>query len=257
MPKLERSLRVEAVVLRHSDWGEADRLLTLFTREAGILRALAKGARKPRSRKAGHIEPFTRVDLMLARGKDLWIVTQAETVESFQALREDLMRTGYASYAVELVDRFSYEEGENRSLYRLLMETLQRVAQLPDGFLPIRYFEIRLLDEVGFRPQLFHCVTCGEEIKPEPQYFSAQLGGALCPKCGPRAAEARAVSVETLKYMRHFQRSGYANASRAVLAPAVRAEMESLLQYYLTWLLERGLNSPSFLREVRKSGNGV
>ena len=75
------SFRVEAVVLRHSDWGEADRILTLYTRERGKVRAIAKGARKIRSRKAGHLEPFTRVTLQLAKGHDLLIVTQADTLD--------------------------------------------------------------------------------------------------------------------------------------------------------------------------------
>jgi len=123
MPDRQRSLRVEAVVLRHSDWGEADRLLGLFTRELGKVRAVAKGARKPRSRKAGHLEPFTQVSLLLARGRDTLIVTQAEAIDAHLALREDLVRVGYAAYVVELLDRFTYEEGEHVALYRLLAET--------------------------------------------------------------------------------------------------------------------------------------
>ena len=106
MPKEARSLRVEAVVLRHTDWGEADRLLILFTREAGKLRAVAKGARKLRSRKAGHLEPFTRVTLLLARGRDTWIVTQADTVDAHLPIGQDLTRIGYAAYVIELLDRF-------------------------------------------------------------------------------------------------------------------------------------------------------
>ena len=97
-------MTVEAVVLRHSNWGEADRLLSLFSREAGKLRAVAKGARKIRSRKAGHLEPFTRVRLMLAHGRDFWIVTQAETVDAYLPLREDLLRTAYGAYVLELLD---------------------------------------------------------------------------------------------------------------------------------------------------------
>jgi DNA repair protein RecO (recombination protein O) len=81
MTTRERSITSEAIVLRHSDWGEADRLLWIYTRKYGKLRALAKGIRKIRSRKAGHLEPFTRVALLLARGRDFFIVTQAETVE--------------------------------------------------------------------------------------------------------------------------------------------------------------------------------
>src|SRR5512138_694291 len=134
MPRAEHTLRAEVVVLRHSDWGEADRLLVIFSREAGKLRAVAKGARKIRSRKAGHLEPFTHVKLLLARGRDFWIVTQAETVDAYLPVREDLLRTAYASKVIELLDRFAYEEGENRALYQLLVDTLERIASLPDAF---------------------------------------------------------------------------------------------------------------------------
>ena len=128
LERRQRSLRLEAVVLKHSDWGEADRLVWLFSREQGKLRAIAKGARKPRSRKAGHLEPFTRVSLQVARGRDLPIITQAETLEAYLPLRDDLLRTTYAAYAVELLDRFTYEEGEHQGLYRLLTETLDRLC---------------------------------------------------------------------------------------------------------------------------------
>jgi len=252
MAAAERSLRVEAVVLRHLDWGEADRLLTLFTREHGKLRCVAKGVRKLRSRKAGHLEPFTRVALMLARGHDLWIVTQAETVEAYLSLRDDLERTAYAAYILELVDRFMYEEGENRALYTILVDVLGRINSPEDAFLAVRYFEMRLLDIIGFRPQLFTCVACGETIQAQDQFFSFQQGGILCPKCGLYAQEARPASQAALKFMRHFQRSNYATAIRATLPPAVRRELEGLLHAYLIYLLERDLNSPAFLREVRK-----
>lgn len=252
MPSTVRSLHTEVVVLRHSDWGEADRLLTLFSREAGKLRAVAKGVRKMRSRKAGHLEPFTRSKVLLARGRDFWIITQAETVDAYLPIGEDLLRTAYAAYVLELVDRFIYEEGENRALYQLLVDTLERVATLPDAFPAVRYFEIRLLDLLGFRPELNNCVRCGNEIKAEDQYFDAGQGGVLCPRCGEGVQTARPVSVNTLKFLRHYQRSTFREASRPELSPAVRRDMESLLNYYLTFLLERKLNAPAFLREVRR-----
>lgn len=245
-----RSLRVEAVVLRHTDWGEADRLLTLYSREAGKLRAVAKGIRRLRSRKAGHLEPFTRVALMLARGREMWIVTQAETVNAYLGLAENLQRTGYAAYVMEILDRFTFEEGANRLLYQLLVDTLQRVSASDDPFVPVRYYDLRMLDLLGFRPQLFECVGCGQAVKPENQYFSAEQGGVLCPNCGSEGQGWR-VSMNTLRYLRHFQRSSYAEAARAGIPAEVRSEMEALLQNYLTYLLERGLNTPGFLREVR------
>ncbi len=252
MPRTAHSLQTEVVVLRHSDWGEADRLLVLFSREQGKLRAIAKGARKLRSRKAGHLEPFTRVKLMLAKGSDWWIVTQAETVNAYLPLREDLLRTAYAAYVIELLDRFIYEEGENRPVYTLLTDTLERISTQADPFLAVRYYEIHLADLLGFRPELFHCVRCQTEIKPEDQYFDPGQGGALCPQCGPMVAGARPVSMTTLKFLRHFQRSIFAEADRAVLTPGVRHEMESLLNAYLTYWLERKLNSPDFIHDVRR-----
>ena len=252
MPSRPHTLRVEAVVLRHSDWGEADRLLTIFSREQGKLRCVAKGARKLLSRKAGHLEPFTRVALQLAKGSDLWIVTQAETIDAYLALGEDLVRTGTAAYAVELLDRFTYEEGQNPALYQLLVETLERISQEEDLFLAVRYYEIRLLDALGFRPELFHCVRCGEPIRAQDQFFSALEGGVICPKDGHNLEGARSISMLALKFFRHLQRSSYTEAQRARPEAPIRAEMESLIQFYITYLLERGLNTPGFLKQIRK-----
>ncbi len=252
MPPQERSIRVEGIILRHSDFGEADRLLTIFTREAGKLRAIAKGVRKARSRKAGHVEPFTRTSLQLARGRDLFILTQAEAADVYATLREDLVLLGYASYVIELLDRSTTDEVENRSLYNLLTRTLSRLNRGDNPNLATRYYELRLLDYVGFRPQLLACARCEAPIQPEDQYFSVLQGGVICPKCGQRDPEARTISMLALKYFRHFQRSSYREAARATIPDGVYAEMETLMQYYLTHSLERGLNSPSFLRRVRR-----
>lgn len=250
--KRQRAIRLEGVVLRHIDWGEADRLIWLFTLELGKIRAVAKGARKIRSRKAGHLEPFTRTGLLLAKGRDILLITQAETLDGFLALREDLAGTTYASYIVELLDRFTYEEGENQALYRLLVESLRRLSIEEDPDLVARYYELRLLDLVGFRPELFRCLGCGEEIQPQDQYFSAQEGGVLCPRCGVGASGSQPISIDALRYMRHFQRSSFADAKKARITTEVQRELENILQHYLTYLLERRLNTPAFLRRLRR-----
>jgi len=251
MPEQPRSFRAEAVVLRHSNWGEADRILTLYTREQGKLRAIAKGARKIRSRKAGHLEPFTHIALQLARTRDLPIVTQVETVNPFMRLHEDLTLTGYASYVLELLDRFTYDqEGGNQLLFQLLTDTLARLCGPDDVYLVVRYYEMRLLDYLGFRPQLFECANCREPIQPVNQFFSPSAGGAICPKCGAGLPGLWPVSVEVLKYMRHFQRSNYNQSTRANIPLENRKEIETLMQAYFTYLLERGLNTPGFMKKV-------
>ncbi len=247
-----RSFRAASVVMRHSDWGEADRLLTLYTREQGKVRALAKGARKITSRKGGHLEPFTYVTLQLAKGRDLLIVTQAETVNAFLTLHDDLVKTGYAAYIVELLDRFTHEEeGGNPTLFKLLVETLDRIEKDTDAWLSVRYYEMRLLDFIGFRPQLFECVNCGREILPEDQFFSFLAGGVICPRCGVGLPNLPPISIEALKYLRHFQRSSYGDASRARTSLEVQKETEVLMQGYFTYLLERELNTPGFIKRVK------
>jgi DNA repair protein RecO (recombination protein O) len=267
----QRSVRVEAVVLRHSDWGEADRLVWLYSLEMGKVRASAKGARKLRSRKAGHIEPLTQTSLLLARGREMPIITQAETINAFMPLHEDLSGMTYGSYVVELLDRFTFDEDVNPTLYHLLVDTLERLAATPEQRdMVVRYYELRLLDLAGFRPQLFKCVNCGRDIQPEDQYFSNLLGGVLCPSCAtgdlatlphrdehdqrhPGKGDLQPISVAALRVLRHFQRSSFAEAQRLSLSVPVSRELELLMQYYLTYLLERSLNTPAFLRRLRQS----
>lgn len=253
MPDSQRSYRVEAIVLRHADWGEADRILALYTRERGKLRVVAKGARRIKSRKAGHLEPFTRVTLQLARGRDLPIVTQADTLDAYLALREDLVKAANASYVVELLDRFTYEdESENPAIFHLLTDTMARVAVQADPWLALRYYELHVLDFLGFRPHLFECANCGAQIQAVEQFFSPSAGGVLCPRCGVGLPGARPIPVEVLKVLRHIQRSTYSEAQRAHPSPEVRNELEGLMQSYLTYQLERELNSPGFLKQIKK-----
>ena len=251
MPEQPRSFRAEAVVLRHSNWGEADRLLTLYTREQGKLRAVAKGVRKIRSHKAGHLEPFTHITLQLARSRDLPIVTQVETIDPYLPLREDLTRTGYAAYVLELLDRFTYEEeGGSPKLFSLLTETLGRLSGTGEIWTIVRYYEMRLLDFLGFRPQLFECANCRAEIKPVDQFFSPSAGGVICPSCGMGLPGLWPVSVEVLKYLRHFQRSNFEQAALAKVPPSIQKEVETLMQAYFTYLLERNLNTPGFIKRI-------
>jgi len=163
-----------------------------------------------------------------------------------------LILTSQASYVMELLDRFTYEnDTENTSTFRLLTDTLARLASKPDAWLVIRYYEMRLLDYTGFRPRLFECANCGRKIMAEDQFFSFSAGGVICPRCGNGLPNVKSISVDTLKYLRHFQRSSYKEASRARPSPQVQQEAEVLMQGYFTYLLERELNTPGFLKKIK------
>src|SRR3990172_4479760 len=178
-----RVYKTPAIVLRQRKLGEADKILSLYTPNYGKLDAVAKGVRRPTSRLAGHVEPLTYSSFLLAQGRQLDIVTQAEAIEAFGPLREQLERTGHALYAAELVDRFTPERQEAYSVFRLLLETLRRLAERDDLETCVRFFEVQLLAELGYRPQLAECVGCGAALKPGTNYWHAAGGGVLCPAC--------------------------------------------------------------------------
>jgi DNA repair protein RecO (recombination protein O) len=247
-----RVFRTDAIVLRRMDLGEADRLLTLFTPQHGKLRAVAKGVRRPGSKKAGHLEPFTLVNLLLARGRELDIITQAEAVRTFPQIRTDLLRLGLAASVAELIDRFGVQEGDSLGLFQLAADTLDRLDRDPLPEVALRYFQIWLLDLVGYRPELFRCVSCSKPARPVDQFFSLSEGGLLCPSCGPQRDQARPLTLLALKVLRHTQRNSYAQAARPKLSPSVAQELDGLLESYLSYLLERELNVPGFLRQVRR-----
>ena len=245
-----RSYRAQGVVLRHMEYGEADRILTIYTLEYGKVQAIAKGIRKLQSRKGGHLEPFSRVELMLAKGRNLDVISQAQAQNTYENLRSDLKLIAYAAYVVELLDRFTYEEGENRLLFNLLVDTLTRLDEGAPAQTVVHYYEVQLLDLLGYKPQLQVCAVCGEKIKPEDQFFSAKLGGVLCPGSLSTDPGAWRVSLGALKYLRHLQRSSWNTVKNLVIPPEIEPELASLLERYLTYLLEHGLRTPGFIKAV-------
>jgi DNA repair protein RecO (recombination protein O) len=264
MPDRTRVYRTEAIVLRHSDFGEADRLLSVFTPHLGKVRLLAKGIRKPASRKAGHLELFTRTQLLIARGRNLDIVTQAQTVEPYLPLRQDLWRMSHAYYVGELVDSFGEEQAENEPLYTLLCQALGWICTSDDLALTMRFFELRLLSLVGYQPQLFQCLHCKAPLEPVVNYFSAEEGGMVCPRCAenqPRQERGteyrrgmRPIALGSLKALRYLQTRGYEECIRLQLQLSTRAEVEEVLQQYLVYVLERRLKSVEFMHLLRGQG---
>jgi DNA repair protein RecO (recombination protein O) len=248
----ERVYRTEAIVLRRTDFGEADRLLTAFTPARGKLKLIAKGARKPSSRKSGHVELFTRGLFLVAVGRELDIVTQAETLDPFLPLREDLLRTTYAYYVAELADAFTAERDENRLLFDLLDEAFGSLCTARDLALAARYYDLHLLGLVGYQPQLFVCGGCKELLQPETNYLSPADGGVFCPRCAHDRAGAAAVSVSALKVMRFLQTREWETCRLLRLSASTHAEVERAMSSHITYHLERKLKSVDFLHRLRR-----
>ena len=208
--------------------------------------------RRITSRLAGHVEPLNHGSYLLAHGRNLDIVTQAQTIETFQPLRDDLDRLSRALYAAELVDRFTEERSENFALYRLMLDTLRRLAQRDDLDLVLRFFEMSLLALLGYQPELRQCVTCGRALEAEANAWAPAAGGVVCPRCRPGETALRPLSVNALKVLRMLQSGSFHEVSRLHIVSELAEEVERHLRDAVRHALERDVRSAAFLDAVRR-----
>ena len=257
MPERNRLYRIEAIIMHRSDVGEADRLLTVLSRERGKLRLNAKGARKVGSRKSGHVELFVRSKMLIAKGHgDIDIVSQVETIDAYRRLREDLTRSTYAHYAVELIDAFAEEGSEQPELFDLLADGLKWITETDNLPLTARYFEMKLLTLAGFQPQVFYCAGRGEtlqEIASDEFYgWSPAAGGVLCPQHAQDRSDSSRLSLGALKVLRHALRTDYTSFTTSQLRETVLSEVEQVMLRYIQFVLERKVKSVEFLNLLRR-----
>jgi DNA repair protein RecO (recombination protein O) len=251
MPR-PRVYKTQAIVLRQRKLGEADKIVTLFSANLGKLDAVAKGVRRTRSRLAGHLEPLTLGSYLLAEGRELDIVTQAETIDAFVDLRDNLDRLGRGLYCAELVERLLPERSEAAPVFLLLKSALERLANVQELELTLRFFEIHLLDELGYRPALDTCAVCGGRLEPVTNYWSSAAGGIVGPECSVDQGSMAPLSVNGLKVLRLLQRQAFADAARLRLAPLLAAEIEECLSQHIRFVLEREVRSARFLNTLRR-----
>ncbi len=154
---------------------------------------------------------------------------------------------------MELVDRFSYEEGENRSLYQLLVETLERLSRGDPVFTAVHFFELHLLDSGRLQAAVIQlCALQGRDPTAGPVLLGG-TGWSGLSQMRNLVPDARPITMDALKYLRNFQRTAYTRLLQSVPSTLVEREVETILQYYNTFLLERRLNTPQFINEVRKN----
>jgi DNA repair protein RecO (recombination protein O) len=249
--RTSRSYQAHAVIIKQSKLGEVDKILTVYSLEFGKLRAVAKGAYRPGSRLGGNVEPLTYSLLMLARGRNLDIVTQSQCIDGFSSLKSDLWHTSCALYILELVDSFTVQNSENGALFNLLIDTLHWLSEAGKDEILLRYFELNLLHYLGYRPELYRCVICNSSLKPVANFFSPSLGGVLCPICRVNDPESRIISVNALKVLRLWQHCDYVVAAKVKMKPTLQFELEQELQGYIRWILQREVKSLSWLKELK------
>ena len=245
--------RTEAIVLRTRNLGEADKILTLFTKERGKVSAVARGSRRPRNHLMGVAQPFTHSTFLIFRGKNLDSISQGTIINAWLYLREDLLKMAYASYIVELVDRLTEEYDPSERIYSLLVAVFERLCN--DGLETrlVRFFELRFLRLIGLDPQLEHCVGCdtvmtdtGHQLR-----FSPREGGVLCPDCQRRRTDALSLSLGAYQVMRWLSNADIDRLSVLQMPEAVADEVEETLRNFINFHLQRPLKSLEFLYTIR------
>lgn len=248
-----RTYRAEAIVLKTLDLGEADRVLTLLTRHFGKIRVIAKGIRRPTSRLAGHAETLAHAIFQLARGRELDVLTGAETRATYRSVREDLGRIAAAWYVVEIADRFTADRAPAAPVFDLVETALRHLEAGYAPALVCRWSDLHLLDRSGFRPELAACARCGRVPGETTNAWSPYDGGVVCTPCiDASLAGLPALSVRALKSLRYLLASDFASAARLRLDAALERELERHMRAFLQHVLDRDIRSAQLLDELAR-----
>lgn len=254
--------QLEGIVLGRRDQGEADRVIMLLA-PSGRVDLLARGVRKLRSRKAGHLELFSRTRLLVSRVKGSWdIISQAEAQVIYPRLQEDFELGTYARYVAELALRFFTDEPAEGDIFNLVSDVLALLNQGGDADRCIRWYEQQLLSLAGYQPEWRSCVgelesgRCGKSLQPRPdgrqKYGVApELGGALCAEClvsHQGVHSVRRLSPSALSWLQALQSKPYAELRDYAFPESTAAELRSVMEAYIAYHLE---HRPMALRVLR------
>jgi DNA repair protein RecO (recombination protein O) len=231
----------EGVVLKTMKLGEADRIITLFTRDNGKVRAVAKGIRKTKSRFGGRLEPYTRVSLLVYRGRNLDTITSVDIVTSGKEVRAGYERLVAASALADLVDKVTPDHERAASVYGLLVAGLEALGT-HGATTVVPAFAVKLLSISGYHPQLSVCAGCGEGDSLGA--FSPTLGGAVCERCGLEDTAAVSMSPERIGFLGRLLASDFGVAGD----DSATSELTHALRRYAEYHLERPLRSLELLR---------
>lgn len=231
--------KADAIVIRSREYGESDRLVTLFSREHGKLEAVAKGVRKPKSTQRGGTQLFTYADFLLYKGKTLDTVNQAQPRESFIHLWDDFDRTIAASGIVELLDISTTREQPEPQLFTLTLSFLFLLKHL-DPYIAQAAYALKLMDLQGYLPAMNRCTQCGKDLAGEQTFISIEAGGLLCSLCKNNRL-VRTLSPGSLALMRQLHKVDFGKIDRLRWNNKMREEILGSLCFFCEEKFERKL----------------
>ncbi len=243
----------EAIVLNAIDYGESDRIVTIYTREFGKVKGIAKGAKRSRKRFVNNLEPFSHIRVLFSqkRGRDLAIIEQADIIGRFDNLTLNIERLASGSCCLELINEMTPEGQRNQKAFELLLKFL---AILEGGANPeriMRIFEMRLLSILGYHPYLDGCVVCKNVLADGNKlFFSSSKSGILCFNCSRREKSLIPVSLGAIKFLMLAARTDIDKVDRIAMADWAAEECEKILGDFIKYQLGKELKSRRFMEKI-------
>jgi DNA repair protein RecO (recombination protein O) len=244
--------RVQGIVIRSMDYGEGNKIMTLFTREVGKVSVVARGAKKVKSRYGSAAQLFTHGDYLFFKSGQLGTLNHAEIVEAFHRIREDLDMAAHASYLAELTDRMLGDQEGQPYLFEQLRASLQAIQEEKDLHIITHLYEMKMLMFAGYTPELTQCVVCREPA--EPFAFSVGLGGMMCERCRLRDPQAIRLTPGVYKLMRLFTQMDVRRLGQIDVKPETKGLLKRLMRAYFDAHVGLQLKSRSFLDQMDKYG---
>jgi DNA repair protein RecO (recombination protein O) len=245
-------LKTEAIILHALPYGEADKIVTLYTREFGKIKGIAKNARRSRKRFGNTLEICSHVlaTFFEKETSSLIRLDHCDLVHDFPGLREDIFKLAWASYFIELVNEMTAEKIRNPELFKLAMIFLTLTnLELPRDELK-RIFEIRLLSLLGYEPQFHHCTRCQKVLMEEKLFFGLREGGVLCPPCSSHLPGLVPISMGTVKTLQLAQTIPLEKITRISFSTQGLRESEAVLSRFLQQYLGKDLKAKKFLEQI-------
>ncbi len=240
--------RTRALVLKTRNLGEADRVLLLLTEDHGKLEAAVKGARRQRSRFVGNTLPFNLIHAMFFTGKNLDQLSQAQLIHSFAVLREDLVKMAYASYWAELVGEFVPERENVREIFRFMLAALITLEKSDTPELLNLAFQIRILNYLGYQPELENCVSCGDGSAVVQ--FSPIEGGVVCRQCAADLRDLIPVNRADIRFLIALSATDIRKLAEIDQTGVQLGTIRALLRRFIEARLDKPLKTQVFLDSV-------
>ena len=248
--KKKKYLQTESIVLKVYDFGEADRIFTLLSPSNGIIRAIAKGVRKPKSRMGGHIDVLSKVNAYISIGENLSNLSQVEMIDNYSLLKKDLSIISIGFYLLELSEKFSVENDPNNDIYQHLSFTLDLLLSCDNKNLLIRWFEINLLVISGFLPELYTCQISGAELIEGDHLFSSINGGLVDKKFATSTDNYILMDKNSIKALRFLSNNLWDKVEKINFPKNSLDKLRIVMRKYIQTITNSQINSEKFLSKV-------